>query len=168
MGSGYSQLSSQHLTKEQLQRVEQKFKRLSGGDGQASIEDILLLPELAGNPLVPRMFELLDDDGDGFLTLQEFIKAIEWFGTIKTADDMYRLAFTLYDLDADGCISAQELFSMLQQLLGEGVGDQQLERVVQATMLQYDTDGDWRLDFREFVALMNRVDLYGKFTFTVC
>lgn len=45
---------------------------------------------------------------------------------------------------------------MLQQLLGEGVGDQQLERVVQATMLQYDTDGDWRLDFREFVALMNR------------
>ena len=45
---------------------------------------------------------------------------------------------------------------MLQQLVGEGVGDQQLERVVQATMLQYDTDGDWRLDFREFVALMNR------------
>jgi hypothetical protein len=30
-------------------------------------------PELAGNPLVPRMFELLDD-GDGFLTLQEFLQ----------------------------------------------------------------------------------------------
>jgi hypothetical protein len=43
MGSGYSQLSSQHLSKEQLQRVEQKFKRLSGGDGRASVEDIMLL-----------------------------------------------------------------------------------------------------------------------------
>eukprot|EP00882_Tetradesmus_deserticola_P016736 GHRQ01017893.1.p1 GENE.GHRQ01017893.1~~GHRQ01017893.1.p1 ORF type:complete len:175 (+),score=68.55 GHRQ01017893.1:1739-2263(+) len=62
----------------------------------------------------------------------------------------------LYDLDQDGCISAQELYSMLQQIVGEGVSDQQLERVVQATMLQYDTDGDWSIDFREFVALMNR------------
>jgi Ca2+-binding EF-hand superfamily protein len=62
----------------------------------------------------------------------------------------------LYDLDQDGCISAQELYSMLQQIVGEGVTDQQLERVVQATMLQYDTDGEWCLDFREFVALMNR------------
>ncbi|KAF6251945.1 hypothetical protein COO60DRAFT_570376 [Scenedesmus sp. NREL 46B-D3] len=167
MGSGYSQLKSQHLTQEQLQRVHQKFKRLSGGDGRASVEDIMLLPELAGNPLVPRMFELLDD-GDGFLTLQEFLKAIEWFGTIKTADDMYRLAFTLYDLNQDGCISAQELFSMLQQIVGEGVTDQQLERVVQATMLQYDADGDWCIDFQEFVALMSRVDLYSKFTFKVC
>jgi hypothetical protein len=43
MGSGCSQLSSQHLTTEQLQRVEQKFKRLSGGDGLASVEDIMLL-----------------------------------------------------------------------------------------------------------------------------
>jgi Ca2+-binding EF-hand superfamily protein len=65
-------------------------------------------------------------------------------------------ACRLYDLDQDGCISAQELYSMLQQIVGEGVTDQQLERVVQATMLQYDTDGDWCLDFREFVALMNR------------
>jgi hypothetical protein len=47
MGSGYSQLSSQHLTKEQLQRVEQKFKRLSGGDGLASVEDIMLLVGMA-------------------------------------------------------------------------------------------------------------------------
>jgi hypothetical protein len=45
---------------------------------------------------------------------------------------------------------------MLQQIVGEGVTDQQLEQVVQATMLQYDTDGDWCLDFCEFVALMNR------------
>jgi hypothetical protein len=47
MGSGYSQLSSKHLTKEQLQRVEQKFKRLSGGDGLASVEDIMLLVSIS-------------------------------------------------------------------------------------------------------------------------
>lgn len=75
---------------------------------------------------------------------------------------------SLYDLDGDGRISAQELYSMLQQILGEGYTHQQLERVVQATMVQYDTDGDWSITFNEFVKLMNTVDLYSKFTFTVC
>lgn len=92
MGAGSSQLTSQHLTPQQLQTLEKKFKRLSGGDNKATITDIMMLPELAGNPMVPRIFEILDD-GDGCLTLQEFIKATEWFGTVKTAEDMYRLAF---------------------------------------------------------------------------
>lgn len=67
---------------------------MSGGDGRASIEDIQKLPELAGNPMIPRIFDLIDTNGDGSLTLQEFVKAVEWFGTLKTAEQMYQLAFT--------------------------------------------------------------------------
>ncbi len=93
MGAGTSQLSSQQLDTEQLRVIKQKFKRLSGEDGRATITDIQQLPELAGNPMVPRMFELMDRDGDGELTIEEFVHAVEWFGTIKTTEDMYRLAF---------------------------------------------------------------------------
>lgn len=71
-----------------------QFVRVSGGDGKASIEDIQKLPELAGNPMIPRIFKMIDTDGDGSLTLQEFVRAVEWFGTLKTAEQMYQLAFS--------------------------------------------------------------------------
>lgn len=42
----------------------------------ASIEDLRALPELAGNPLVPRVFAVVDTNGDGSLTLDEFVSAV--------------------------------------------------------------------------------------------
>lgn len=44
--------------------------------------------------MIPRKFELIDTDGDGDVTLQEFVRAVEWFGTLKTSEQMYQLAFT--------------------------------------------------------------------------
>jgi hypothetical protein len=93
MGAGASQLKSEHLTKEQLAKLQRKFARLSGGDGMATIEDLQRLPELAGNPLIVRMFEILDTDGDRSLNLQEFLKAVEWFGSMQRKEDMYMCAF---------------------------------------------------------------------------
>lgn len=76
----------------------------------------------------------------------------------------------MYDLDGDLKIDAEELYIMLKSILGEAQNytEQQLEHVVHATMLQYDTDGDWQLTFKEFKQLMNTIDLSSKFTFTVC
>lgn len=76
----------------------------------------------------------------------------------------------MYDLDGDGKIDAEELYTMLKSILGDTqcYTEQQLEHVVHATMLQYDTDGDWQLTFKEFKQLMNTIDLFSKFTFTIC
>ena len=93
MGAGASQLNSEHLTKDQLAKLQRKFARASGGDGMATIEDLQRLPELAGNPLIVRMFEILDTNGDRTLSLQEFIKAVEWFGSMQQKNDMYMCAF---------------------------------------------------------------------------
>lgn len=76
----------------------------------------------------------------------------------------------MYDLDGDGKIGAEELYTMLKSILGEAHNytEQQLEHVVHSTMLQYDADGDWQLNYKEFKQLMNTTDLFSKFTFTVC
>lgn len=95
MGAGASQskLPDVKLTKEQIERLQQKFSRLSKGHSTATISDLQRLPELAGNPMIPRIFQVFDSDGDDSLTLHEFIKAFEWFGTLKQPSDLYRLAF---------------------------------------------------------------------------
>jgi len=74
----------------------------------------------------------------------------------------------VYDLNNDGYIDSEELYSMLQQIVGDGCSPQQLDHVVQATMVQYDRDGDWKLTLVEFVNLMNTTDLFSKFTITLC
>lgn len=76
----------------------------------------------------------------------------------------------VYDLNGDGKIDAEELYTMLSSILGDAQSytEQQLEHVVQATVLQYDMDGDWHLTFQEFKQLMNSIDLFSKFTFTIC
>ena len=56
-------------------------------------------------------------------------------------------AFMLFDSDGDGCISVEEVGQALQKL---GV-----RRVDAAdAMLQYDTDHDGQLNYREFLAMM--------------
>ncbi len=43
--------------------------------------------------MIPGMFQVLDEDGDGALTLDEFTHAVQLFSNIKNTDDLYNLAF---------------------------------------------------------------------------
>ncbi|KAI8470197.1 MAG: hypothetical protein J3K34DRAFT_510803 [Monoraphidium minutum] len=157
----------------QLSGLRAAFARAARGGGAAAIADLRALPELAGNPLVLRIFAAADADGDGRLTLQEFIRAAgahkhpELFSTPHSADDYYRLAFSVYDADGDGSISSEELLLMLRGLLGAAFSGQQLERAVRATMEAYDTNGDGRITIDEFKHLVSARDLASKFTFTL-
>lgn len=46
-----------------------------------------LLPELAGNPFLPRLFEMFDADQDGKISLSEFNAAIEFFLKLQNTSD---------------------------------------------------------------------------------
>ncbi|KAI1317264.1 hypothetical protein EDD11_008752 [Mortierella claussenii] len=64
-----------------------------------------------------------------------------------TQDELtkFKEAFTSYDKNNDGRVDAQEL-SKLATTLGEKATKQELESVIQA----FDTDGDGKLDYKEF------------------
>jgi len=119
--------------------------------------------ELGGNPFIRRIFELFDTDHDDQLTLEEFTKALEYFGCLDQVEEQYKFAFRVYDLDGDGMISGQELFGTLKQLMGRAYSDAQLEQVVHNTMIEFDTDGDNKLSYEEFKGLLSHTDLQNKF-----
>jgi Ca2+-binding EF-hand superfamily protein len=109
MGQSLSGISSEHLNNEQLQLLHRKFarlcqqpasntsKKLQPAQLRSYIRDLQKLPELAGNPLVPRLFQLLDQDCDGSLSFEEFVQGVEWFGTLQNEENdiprLYQLAF---------------------------------------------------------------------------
>ncbi|KAG2498234.1 hypothetical protein HYH03_003984 [Edaphochlamys debaryana] len=120
--------------------------------------------ELGGNPFTSHIFNLFDATGDGTLTVDEFTAALEYFVQLDSEEEQYKFAFRIYDKDRDGFISSEELFAVLQTLLGSTYPDSQLEQVVYNTMSEFDRDGDSKLDLQEFKALLSRDDLQNKFS----
>ena len=60
--------------------------------------------------------------------------------------DHQRSAFA----DKDGYITNAELFHVLKMMVGNNLLDDQLQQVVDKTMIYSDKDGDQRISFKEF------------------
>jgi serine/threonine-protein phosphatase 2B regulatory subunit len=51
------------------------------------------------------------------------------------------VAFKVYDMDRDGLISNGELFLVLKMMVGNNLKDQQLQQIVDKTIMEADKDG---------------------------
>ncbi|KXZ47762.1 hypothetical protein GPECTOR_33g644 [Gonium pectorale] len=164
MGNQQGRTLGGRLTKKDIERLQRRFQRLANSNGKVNIAVFESMVELGGNPFVGRIFKLFDESGDGCLNMEEFTRALEYFGQLDAEDEQYRFAFRVYDSDKDGLISSEELFAVLQALLGSTYPDAQLEQVVYNTMSEFDRDGDNKLNFEEFKMLLSRQDLANKFS----
>ena len=63
-----------------LMLVVDRFKKLDlDNSGSLSVDEFMSLPELQQNPLVQRVIEIFDDDGNGEVDFKEFIQGISQF-----------------------------------------------------------------------------------------
>ncbi|WCJ17663.1 Calmodulin-like protein 30 [Euphorbia peplus] len=126
-----------------LSEMRQVFNKFdSNRDGKISQQEYratlraLGQDKMAGD--VPKIFQVVDLDGDGFIDFKEFIEA-QKKGGIKTAD--IQSAFCAFDVNGDGKITAEELMEVLRRL-GERCSLEDSRRMVRAV----DADGDGFLD----------------------
>jgi Ca2+-binding EF-hand superfamily protein len=80
--------------------------------GSLSVEEFMTLPELQQNPLVQRVIDIFDDDGNGEVDFKEFIQGVSQFSVKGDKTSKLRFAFRIYDIDNDGYISNGELFQV--------------------------------------------------------
>jgi serine/threonine-protein phosphatase 2B regulatory subunit len=64
------------------------------------------------------------------------------------------VAFKVYDIDRDGLISNGELFLVLKMMVGSNLRDNQLQQIVDKTIMQADKDGDGKVSFEEFKGMV--------------
>ena len=76
------------------------------------------------------------------------------------------VAFKVYDMDRDGFISNGELFLVLKMMVGNNLKDQQLQQIVDKTIIQADKDGDGKVSFEEFKAMVENTDIVKQMTLT--
>jgi len=65
---------------DEIKRLGKRFKKLDlDNSGSLSVDEFMSLPELQQNPLVQRVIEIFDDDGNGEVDFKEFIQGISQF-----------------------------------------------------------------------------------------
>lgn len=86
--------------------------------GALSIDEFMSLPELQQNPLVQRVIDIFDADGNGEVDFKEFIHGVSQFSVKGDKLSKLKFAFRIYDMDNDGFISNGELFQVSTCVIG--------------------------------------------------
>ena len=136
---------------EEIDRLRKRFMKLDkDSSGTISKEEFLSIPGIGSNPLGSRMIEIFDKDNSGDIDFKEFITGLSIFSTRGQKEDKLKFAFEIYDMDKDGYISNGELFLVLKKMVGNNLDDDQLQQIVDRTIMENDQDGDSKLSFVEF------------------
>ncbi len=104
------------------------------------------------------MIAIFDEDGGGDVDFQEFVSGLSAFSSKGNKEQKLRFAFKVYDIDRDGYISNGELFIVLKMMVGNNLKDQQLQQIVDKTIMEADLDGDGKISFEEFTQLVGNTD----------
>jgi Ca2+-binding EF-hand superfamily protein len=93
-----------------------RFRQVAGDDEWIEPSELLLLPELAENPLRERLLRCFDTDDNGLLDFREFAIAMAYFSESSSREKKLTLAFRIHDYDGDDRISKSDLFSYLKDV----------------------------------------------------
>jgi len=149
------------LTDDAIKDLKELFMAMDdNNDGTLSVGELREGLEKAGVAVpadLAAMMERIDTDGSGVIDYSEFMAATldkrEW-----VAEDACWRAFKTFDQDGSGSIDKEELM----KLLGGStvVNDMQIKytaKEVDAIMKEVDLNGDGKIDFEEFMAMMRKM-----------
>ncbi|KAK3297029.1 calcineurin B subunit [Chaetomium fimeti] len=154
-----------NFDRDEVDRLRKRFMKLDkDNSGTIEREEFLSLPQISSNPLATRMIAIFDEDGGGDVDFQEFVSGLSAFSSKGNKEQKLRFAFKVYDIDRDGYISNGELFIVLKMMVGNNLKDQQLQQIVDKTIMEADLDGDGKISFEEFASIVANTDVSMSMT----
>ena len=114
------------------------------------------------------MIAIFDEDGGGDVDFQEFVSGLSAFSSKGNKEQKLQFAFKVYDIDRDGYISNGELFIVLKMMVGSNLKDQQLQQIVDKTIMEADLDKDGKISFEEFTKMVENTDVSINMTLGQC
>ncbi|KAI7867260.1 calcineurin subunit B [Spinellus fusiger] len=158
-------VNSSNFSAEEVQRLYKRFMKLDkDNSGSIDKEEFLAIPQIANNPLATRMIAIFDEDGGGDVDFHEFIKGLSAFSARGNQREKLQFAFKVYDMDRDGFISNGELFLVLKMMVGNNLKDNQLQQIVDKTIMEADKDMDGKISFDEFLVMVENTDVAKQMT----
>ncbi|KAK9048455.1 hypothetical protein SSX86_032580 [Deinandra increscens subsp. villosa] len=153
-------VGSYDLNQEELQNLRNHFKTLCA-DGEnarlSEFQEVLKAMKMTSLlPVAGRIFDLFDNNRDGTVDMREILCGFSSLRNLK-GDDALRLCFQMYDADGSGCISKEEVASMIRALPDEFVSMDISEAGKLDEIFDHmDANSDGRVTFDEFKAAMQK------------
>ncbi|HEY0468630.1 MAG TPA: EF-hand domain-containing protein [Polyangiaceae bacterium] len=144
-----------------LEALSRAFTGHAGRDQSIDAEDLRRALRIRSEFLAQRMLSILDRDGDGRVSREEFMSAVRRL-VFGSARDKLRLAFQIHDLDDNGRIEPEEIRRMIAMNLDEEAGsdasgvhstrrrESRVEELTHLLLSTADDDGNRSLCFEEF------------------
>ncbi|KAF8040129.1 hypothetical protein BT93_B2376 [Corymbia citriodora subsp. variegata] len=151
-GSRSSSMGSRYRS--QIEELEQVFKKFdANGDGKISASELGSILSSLGHPEteeeLAKMIREVDSDGDGFIDFDEFVELNTNGVDPAEAMENLRDAFSVYDIDGDGSITAEELHKVMRS-----IGEESTLAECRKMIGGVDSDGDGMISFEEFKVMM--------------
>lgn len=152
-----------HFTPSDVQALYRRFRVLDRKKrGYLTETELKLIPELSMNPLCTRIIALFDVDNANHVNFSTFVRTLSVFHAQAPADEKMRVAFDCYDVDGDGEVSIDDLFTVLSSLVGDNLSEADVLQIATRTIKAADTNGDGVLDYDEFAATFDADVLMTK------
>ncbi|PXF41556.1 Calcineurin subunit B [Gracilariopsis chorda] len=151
-----------NLQQSEVKRLYKRFQQLDRKQsGTLDTRNLLMVPELAMNPLHPRLVSMFEN-----VNFQQFVTNIGAFSSGAQPSTKIDFTFRLYDVDEDGFISSDDLEKILRMLVGDHIDQRTLTDVAVKVIADADTDGDGRISRDEFTTALDVPEVARKLTVT--
>ena len=146
-------IATQLLSAQETKELREVFREIdTNGDGKLSREELMheYLKTMGieeAKAEVDKIMEKVDTDGSGFIDYTEFLKASLDMKKVLSIQNL-EMAFSVFDTDSSGKISAEEIKRML------GNGSDINEDVWEGIIKEVDQNGDGEIDLTEFKDLV--------------
>ncbi|KAM9070854.1 NADPH oxidase 5-like [Sarcophilus harrisii] len=134
-----------------LEWVSHQFEIIAGEDREIDLQEFKTALKVKESFFAERFFALFDSDGNGTITLQELLGALNLLIHGNTMDKL-KFLFHVYDVDGSGSIDPDELRTVLQSCLKESaisLPEEKLDDLTLALFESADKDHNGSITFEE-------------------
>ncbi|KAI5679682.1 hypothetical protein M9H77_00909 [Catharanthus roseus] len=149
---------AENLSEDEIAGLKEMFKMIDvDNSGHITLEELRKGLERVGANLkeseIDSLMQAADLDNSGTIDYVEFVAAMLNLNKVQKEDHLFA-AFSYFDQDGSGYITKDELAEACEKF---GMGDVHLDEIIK----EVDQDNDGRIDYSEFVAMMQDTG-FGK------
>ena len=148
----------------EVSKLLKLFSTHAGSLDGITKEQFQSIPLLQHSPFNERLFDVMDKDGSGVMSLLEFAQLMSTLSERSSKDQKLRLTFEVYDHDRDGRLSLEDIALTLNKITGGLLSEDEAQQVAGKVLEESGNAGE-ALAFEDFCKVMMGTEFEKKMSF---